>query len=456
MPPSFIEQIRLHPVNFLKTIALFTSIFATAMTFTIIGPTLLDLKTQVNREINEISYVITARSGGYALGSFFMGLVFEKINVELFCSVAMGVACIMTLLIPHMPDLYSLLVVFNLGGLFLGSYETAANSFLLFLWGKQVGPFMQTYDFFFGVGALIAPLIAQPFLIESDDLNDFQSSLNASQTAIGTQEELRLVIPYSIVSIPCALNSIFFFILYWCFPQSKEHQSRKETMQDVNTEVSTDSEDGNVNESQKESQSIRRRKRSKLLKVFAIMLAMLFLHIYIGLEITVSSFLVTFGLKSEVKLPKREGVSLTSFYWGAFTSWRLIAIFVIEYLGNEKNLFLSFIVIMVSNTILMPFASSSQTCLWTGIGILGVGTASIWPSLFGFLEQNFRVTAFMSSLLIISAVFADFIFPAVISNLLESNPLIFLWSILFCSVSAGITFIILSVVMRVRKPKGVK
>ncbi|XP_023240015.1 uncharacterized protein LOC111638531 [Centruroides sculpturatus] len=52
----------------------------------------------------------------------------------------------------------------NLCLAFFALYLTGGNVWCLDLWGKKSAPFMQTMHFCFGLGAFIAPLVAEPFL----------------------------------------------------------------------------------------------------------------------------------------------------------------------------------------------------------------------------------------------------------------------------------------------------
>ena len=66
----WLDQIRLYPMRAVKSLALYTCLLTLGMGAAIIGPTLLDLRTQVFRTLTEVSAIMPARSGGYALGSF--------------------------------------------------------------------------------------------------------------------------------------------------------------------------------------------------------------------------------------------------------------------------------------------------------------------------------------------------------------------------------------------------
>lgn len=50
--------------------------------------------------------------------------------------------------------------------------SAGGNVFCIKIWGKKSAPFMQSLYFAFGIGAFMAPLIAQPFLIDGDVTSD--------------------------------------------------------------------------------------------------------------------------------------------------------------------------------------------------------------------------------------------------------------------------------------------
>lgn len=66
--PFWIE-IRNHRVRFVKTLALYSCYLSIGLSLGIVGPTLLDLRQQVQTGLQQISFALTARAGGYAIGS---------------------------------------------------------------------------------------------------------------------------------------------------------------------------------------------------------------------------------------------------------------------------------------------------------------------------------------------------------------------------------------------------
>lgn len=67
---SFLGEIRAHPRRFVKTLCFFSSTMSLGASLGILGPTLLDMCTQVERPLEDVATALPARAGGYAIGSF--------------------------------------------------------------------------------------------------------------------------------------------------------------------------------------------------------------------------------------------------------------------------------------------------------------------------------------------------------------------------------------------------
>lgn len=92
-------------------------------------------------------------------------------------------------------------------------------------------------------------------------------------------------------------------------------------------------------------------------------------------------------------MTKSDGSFLTSIYWGMYTLFRILTLIGIIYLPPRSILFANFSLIMLSNSILIPFGNKNEWSLWLGCAIAGAGCSSVFGVLFSFLEQLTRVTA---------------------------------------------------------------
>ena len=64
-----LNEMRGHVVRSQKQACIMSCFLSLGMSLGISGPTLLDLKHQVQGSITDVSYTVTTRSAGYALGS---------------------------------------------------------------------------------------------------------------------------------------------------------------------------------------------------------------------------------------------------------------------------------------------------------------------------------------------------------------------------------------------------
>ena len=333
---------------------------------------------------------------------------------------------------------------------------------------------MQGFTFFFGFGGLISPLIAQPFLVEQEDNNDYMNDISSNYTSLNSTSssytspnytlvnetltgsprihndispsDLLLVYPYSVIAAFLLLNCLFLLIVWKIEPHTDEHPSRKQDRRAINSNEMEGSDDNKVQETTDPGVT-RASKKYMYWKYTAVTLTMIFAHLYYGLELTFGSFLVTYVVEALGK-SKKDGTRLTSLFWGTFTFWRLTTVFYIEYTGAEMNILGMLTVILLGNVLLIPFSSSSELCLWMGVAVIGLGVSSIWSALFGYLEEHFPVTSQISGSLIVSAYVGEFIFPLIISYFITTAPDVFLWVTLFCSLTLTLIFLLLMYVMR--------
>lgn len=189
-------------------------------------------------------------------------------------------------------------------------------------------------------------------------------------------------------------------------------------------------------------------------KLCIIIMAVAFMHIYYGLEITFGSFLTTYTAKSDLHLDTKVGAQLTSLFWACFTFWRLITIFYISYTGSELAIFISLAIMLLGNIIIVPFGNKYAWALWLGTGTIGIGVSPLWASMFGFLEDYFPVTSRIASSMITAAMVGEFFFPVIIAKYVDCYPMVFAWVTLVCSLCMPVLFIAIVILCRFKLKKA--
>ena len=207
-----------------------------------------------------------------------------------------------------------------------------------------------------------------------DDLN----TTSAITTSLLSKDNLMIQWPYGFASLISLLSATFFFYLFVAHRHTEPHPSRAESIDSPTS-------------------------GQRWLKELVYLLCALFDFCYYGLELAMSNLLTTFCVKSGLGLDKQDGADLTTVFFFTYTFFRVTTIFYIEKLGNERNLWLNFMVIAIANVFIVPFGDRINWCLWVGVALLGIGTSSVYASIFGFLEGFFPIKSRVAATFAVAA-----------------------------------------------------
>ena len=117
-----LAQTRLNLIN--HQIFLIKTFAFKGISIAMLGPSLLDLKEQVNASFKGISTIFTVRSVGYLLGSIVAGWLFDRWNGYIVLTGACFVASITMIVTPFTKSYFALVVTIVCQGLALGSLDT--------------------------------------------------------------------------------------------------------------------------------------------------------------------------------------------------------------------------------------------------------------------------------------------------------------------------------------------
>ena len=88
----------------------------------------------------------------FQLGSFSTAFLYERINILLSCIATMATSGLIMLLVTFIHDIWVMLFLFGVLGFAFGINTTSVNFHIIYLWGKEVTPFMQATGLAFGSG----------------------------------------------------------------------------------------------------------------------------------------------------------------------------------------------------------------------------------------------------------------------------------------------------------------
>lgn len=336
-------------------------------------------------------------------------MIYNRVNFLISTSVCSLIASLCTLAVGHLSSISLMLAAFSLNGVTLGIIEGGSTVFVFQMWGTTAMPFIQAAYFMFGIGALAAPLISQPFLITLPaDLPGVDLDIeNDDRRGV----HFNLIVPYAALAGLMFFNSVAMMFLWFFYPSTPEHSSR--------LTVSEPPADGAV--------ILVHKKVRTTWKVIVITLHLIVIHLYFGVYVGLASFLVPFVVNSDLRLTKATGARMTTMYWSAFTFTKLIAMCFGQRIGHRNIVLAGISIMMTGSWILVHFAESNETMVWVGVALIGSGLSSIYACLLRYLESFFPVTSSIGSLTSVAGVMGEFTFPALISLFIEDDPVVVVW-----------------------------
>lgn len=430
------------------SLTLCASFLGLGMCISVLGPTLEDLASNVNKNISNISYIFVGRSAGYAGGSLLGGVLFDCMNAHSLLGFSMLSTAFGMFAIPFCRDALVLTGFLSCIGITMGFLDTGGNVLILKVWGDQAGPHMQALHFSFAVGAFVSPIIAKLVFGKYHTNTDADAAAAANNTTKmassssssimdgkvaqtidsmlrlphGSDIALHPMNAYFVIGAFVLLISLAFFILCACGTPSKK--------------PSQSGSGGHV--------------VAKHHKTLVVLLAIFFFW-YVGAEVAYGSFIFTYA-KDYAGMEQPQAAGLNSLFWGSFAATRGLAIFCATCMYPGTMILLSLVGCTLSSLLLTLF-NRQPLVLWSCSALYGASMATTFPSGLSWLEQYTEVTGRSAAVFVVGAALGEMVLPATLGfllgiPLLRQHPLLMLLAL----VTATITSILFPVMYKLASP----
>lgn len=383
-PPAAVEAAGRIP----KTIAYYAAFVALGLATASLGPTLPGLAAHTHTLLSEISYLFTARSLGYLLGSLLGGRLYDRAPGHPVMAVGLLVMVLMMGLAPLMPLLWLLTAALLTLGVAEGTVDVGGNTLLVWVHRHKVGPFMNGLHFFFGVGAFLSPIIIAQALLSSGDIT-------AGYWILAL---LMAPVAMTLARLPS--------------PPAR---------------------------------TISRDEPADRINYLLVVLIALFLFLYVAAEVSFGGWIFTYTVA--LALAGEEAAAyLTSAFWGALTAGRLLAIPIAARFRPRTVLAVDLAGCLASAGLIRLWPDS-LLAVWVGTPGLGLAMASIFPTALSLAERRMPITGQVTSWFFVGASLGGMSLPWVIGQLFEAvGPLSTMAAILVDLGLAVVVFVILMVV----------
>lgn len=282
---------------------------------------------------------------------------------------------------------------------------------VLHLWGDDAASPVHSLHFAYGLGAVIGPQIAWPFLAERAE--DNSTTISPYSTPSWLQNTTKLYTEAasdwtteppkddaSRVEIPFMISGIFglslaiCFLLFYLKGEPEGLPQRKEAP--LSLAMCSPSACG----------------RGQPIKALMIIGAMcLFYFHLVGAEATVGIYLFSYLTEKKNPFDNAEAAFLNSAYFASYTAGRGVGILFGKILQPSKMLFAYSIACIVICIVLGIFAYDSDTILWIFIILLGVGHSVLYPGGIAFANQYLNINAMGLFVFTLGSVAGSALYP---------------------------------------------
>jgi FHS family Na+ dependent glucose MFS transporter 1 len=363
------------------------------MTGATLGPSLPYLAGNVGTSLRGISSVFIAHRLGYMSGSFGGGRLYDRVaGNRLMFGVLLVMAVGMTA-VPVVPILGLLVAVLFLLGAAEGTLDVGGNILLVWTRPPKIGSLMNALHLFFGLGALITPLILAQMIRRTGGIR------------WGYWFIAVLIVPVAVLLLP------------------------QRSPKPVPAPASGGAPSGRI----------------LLPLLFA---AFFFLHV--AVESSYGAWIYTYSFTKELADKVSAGY-LTSAFWGALTFGRLATIFLAfkvnakaQISGGVGGALLSLLVLLI-----WP---DSVAAVWIATFACGLSLAGLFPGSITLAGEYLHMTGGVTGFFLVGSSLGSMALPWLIGQFFESvGPRVFP-AFLTATVAGGIVLLAVILILLRRRP----
>lgn len=354
-----------HRIKQRATAGYFAAFITLGLTTASLGPSLPSLAENTSTLISQISYLFTARSGGYLIGSWLGGRTYDRRAGHQVLAIMLLAIAITLASIPMLTNLWVLIFVLMIVGFAEGAVDVGGNTLLVWLYRRDVSPYMNALHAFFGVGSLLSPLI------------------------LGLALRLSGGITYGYWLLALTVIPVIIWIARLPSPRA-DHTVERDT----------------------ETKGTLTRSEISL-----ILIICLFFFLYAGGEVSFGGWIYTYSLKIGLA-DETTAAYLNSGFWGAFTLARLLSIPLARRLRPRIIMSIDLVGCLLSVGVLLLWPHS-LLALWIGSIGIGASMASIFPTTLSMAERRLDITGQITGWFFVGASLGAMLLPWLIGQFFE-------------------------------------
>ncbi|XP_013413251.1 sodium-dependent glucose transporter 1A-like [Lingula anatina] len=446
-----------------KTVFLILTWVCLGLSLEISGPTMQDLILRTGTNYEEVSRAISGRSAGFFTGAVIGGFLVDKLR--LYCDLMIGVSLVImsagSVAVPWSPWTGLIWFIFFLQGTCEGVINIAGQKLILSIWGKNAASPLHVLHTGFGVGSMIVPLIANPFLANIQTTTLTNTSMNItsvfttalpptlssleyttdatiSTTITRVLRESRIEYAYLIVAILVTTLSLAFFVYQWKYseyvlhPADHETESKKrvhgvkEFIRIINPATCAD---GNF--------------------CFGLqMFILLSLHFFnaVGGERLYGKFIRSYAI-DQLNFSGDEASYLNVVFWISFSVGRFSGFIVAHWVPVRFLIIIEAAGVLISAILLNIWGHTEPLMLWIFTQPMAFFIAPLFPSGIALGDHYVEMSGLAITVLLLGGSIGGIAYLFLIGYLYENfGPSMFMYNVLGYAIAVVVMVALLSVV----------
>ncbi|XP_017265097.1 major facilitator superfamily domain-containing protein 4B [Kryptolebias marmoratus] len=439
------------------TLTYWSVFFSFGLCIAFLGPTILDLQCQTNSTLSQITWVFFAQQFCLLIGSS-VGGVFKRTLFSALAALFVSALIISVIfaIIPVCNNVLVLAIAMAVSGLAMGIIDTIANIQLVTIYQKDSAVFLQALHFFIGFGALVSPLIADPFLSESgcgnhtgnetEIIHHFRNMLRNSLIAehnitqsshpheAGEAEVEGSSVHYAfwimaLINLPVPLAVLFLMYREQLIPCCTSGPPRLLDKDELAMENQQGAE--GPDSEQKEHEvgghgsifSCCQNDNLRGLPVSFFMIHILggmVLFMTDGIVGAYAGFVYTYAVAPPMSLPHKTAGYLASIFWAAITVGRLLSI-PLSYRFQPVRLLMVNLAGAIVTVLLLLIFYTSKEFLFVGTCLCGLFLSSIFPCMLAYTEDILDYQGCATSVLVTSAGMGEMVMQVLVGSIIQTE-----------------------------------
>ncbi|KAG8451154.1 hypothetical protein GDO86_003425 [Hymenochirus boettgeri] len=432
----------------------------------------------------DITWVFFSQQLCLLFGSTFGGVFKKRVKESLFVLLLSSfLISVVFAIIPFCYNVGFLALVMAIAGLAMGCIDTISNMQLVKIYQQDSAVFLQVLHFFVGFGAFLSPMIADPFLSDtncilsnatnnvSDNLEDIRNSLvphhpgNVSHYALPLNGHSVTKVSYAfwiIATINLPVPIAVFYLLYkqGMLPGCSSHKGALLSADELAMENCTQGDVKKVEVHKEDGHDVsllccwNKTLRNAPYTFFAIhTCAAVTLFMTDGIVGEFSGFVYTYAVDQPLSLVHKTAGYLPSLFWAFITLGRLISI-PLSYRISPRSMLIINLIGITATFLMLMLLRYSVPGLFIGTALLGLFLSSVYPSMLAYAEDMLNYKGCATTVLVTGAAMGEMVLQMLVGSVMDYQGS---YSFLVCGVIlsclALVFFAVLLVVDRLHHKK---